>query len=554
MSGAPPPPPPPPHGDGSNPKASGLPPGNYDIFIIPPHSAGSGFLYLPSLRVQTNSFIAGCISTALVWFIWTTIAPAVKAWTRSVSQSGGGVGVLILVLAVGFAGWSMGQQGGSGRGPGGGGAGAGARTGFGAGSSPNTGAGNTGAGGSHSAGGQQSAGGAHGGFGGGFGRQYAASSPPPPGEEDPFDRYRRARTQASEAGDSERPRPQPRSFSNASANWQKAREETRKREEERKKAEDDKKRQAEEAKKKEEEDRKKRAEAEKAKWEQMRARERETREREAREKQARERMEKEKEKAKASAPTFGVGERTNPYAEATPKPTANTASPRKHYEKPTATSYAGTETEQSYRPYDRPPGPKHQSSQSSFVESECSYDAQSHSTTPTSPPPSQRGPYSTKDPDKVMIKGVYQFSDSFTKPIATLVSGEGGITDGLILRITTEGMFVDDDKKGQGLRQWDVKAWTMKSVEVFPSRVLSKLDNPLKDYPQTITKNSLHVVRATIRDAENKKYVFVVPEAEEWKVAVGLQRLRRGPLVRSFTLTPMAPGDATKLLGMLGWA
>jgi len=153
-----------------------------------------------------------------------------------------------------------------------------------------------------------------------------------------------------------------------------------------------------------------------------------------------------------------------------------------------------------------------------------------------------------------MIKGVYQFSDSFVKPIATLVSGEGGITDGLILRITTEGMFVDDDKKGQGLRQWDVKAWTMKSVEVFPSRVLTKLDNPLKDYAQTITKNSLHVVRATIRDAENKKYVFVVPEAEEWKVAVGLQRLRRGPLVRSFTLTPMSPADASKLLGMLGWA
>lgn len=478
------------------------------------------------------------------------MAPAVKAWTRSVSQSGGGVGILVLVIAVGLAGWTAGQHGGPRRdGRGGGGAGAGARTGqssgFGAGSSPNAGAGYAGQG-SHSAGG-----GAAGGFRGGFGRQYAASSPPPFDEDIPFNR--RARTQASEADDSERPRPQPRSFSNASANWQKAREETRKREEERKKAEDEKKRQADEAKRKDEEDRKKRAEAEKAKWEQMRARERETREREAREKAARERMEKEK-AAKAGTPTFGVGERTNPYGDATPKATANTASPRKPYEKPTAKSYVGTETEQSYRPYDKPPVPKHQSSHSSFVESEYSSDARSQSTAPTSPPPSHRGPYTTKDPDKVMIKGVYQFTDSFPKPLATLVAGEGGITDGLILKINTEGMFVDDDKTHTGLRQWDVKAWTMKGVEVFPPSILSKLSNPLKEYEQTASKNGLHIVRASIRDAENKRYVFVVPEKEEWKVAMGLQRLRQGPLVRSFGLTAMSAVEAGRLLGMLGWA
>ncbi|TKA78215.1 hypothetical protein B0A55_03772 [Friedmanniomyces simplex] len=39
-----PPPPPPPHGHSPRPPG-GLPDGNYDIFIIPPHSAGSGFLY-----------------------------------------------------------------------------------------------------------------------------------------------------------------------------------------------------------------------------------------------------------------------------------------------------------------------------------------------------------------------------------------------------------------------------------------------------------------------------------------------------------------------------
>ncbi|TKA36461.1 hypothetical protein B0A49_14001, partial [Cryomyces minteri] len=64
MDGAPPPPPPPPpHGD--NAKPSGLPNGNYDIFIIPPHSSGSGFLYLPSLQTHRNSFLAGVAATLL---------------------------------------------------------------------------------------------------------------------------------------------------------------------------------------------------------------------------------------------------------------------------------------------------------------------------------------------------------------------------------------------------------------------------------------------------------------------------------------------------------
>lgn len=70
---------------------------------------------------------------------------------------------------------------------------------------------------------------------------------------------------------------------------------------------------------------------------------------------------------------------------------------------------------------------------------------------------------------------------------------------------------------------------------------------------KTITKNKIHIVRATIRDAENKKYVFLVPEEEEWKVAVGLQRLRRGTQVRSFALTALSNVEASRLLGMLGW-
>lgn len=54
----------------------------------------------------------------------------------------------------------------------------------------------------------------------------------------------------------------------------------------------------------------------------------------------------------------------------------------------------------------------------------------------------------------------------FAKPVAQLVSGAGHVTDGLILRLTTEGCFVDDDIRGIGQREWDVKAWGMKLVEV----------------------------------------------------------------------------------------
>ena len=73
----------------------------------------------------------------------------------------------------------------------------------------------------------------------------------------------------------------------------------------------------------------------------------------------------------------------------------------------------------------------------------------------------------TKDPDKVIIRGVYLFNNAFQKtPIAQLVSGQGSVTDGLVLRITTEGLFVDDDVRGVAQREWDVKAWTLKSVEV----------------------------------------------------------------------------------------
>jgi hypothetical protein len=64
---------------------------------------------------------------------------------------------------------------------------------------------------------------------------------------------------------------------------------------------------------------------------------------------------------------------------------------------------------------------------------------------------------------------VYLFNDLFPKPVAQLVSNVGKVTDGLILRIQSEGLFIDDDVRSIPQREWDVKAWTLKMVEVCPS-------------------------------------------------------------------------------------
>lgn len=543
-----PPPPPPPHG--TNPKTTGgnggLPPGNYDIFIIPPHSSGGGFVYLPSLQVQRNSFLAGVGSTLATIAVWKMMEPTIKQWFVLVSQSvsAGGNGVVLLVAVVGVAGWAYGKTqvdggafGGSGPGNGPqGGAGTGAGTGAsGAGYQrppPRPNASYSGTGGPPPQGGWQ-------------GQHQQHGAPPPP----PHD---------GESWSGSQPDP------DAGASWEKAREETRKREEERKA--------------KEEAARQARAKAEKEKWEKMRAREREQREREARERIAKERAQREKDakereekarqakeaearakiekeirekleaeqkakaaeeaakkaaeqkaaaeaaaaKAKADAERaerlkaareraqrdrearlkaeaekikaqqsaanpaadrrsttyggLGGGERFNPYSGATGPPAPSvtsthsspikaTVTPKKNYEKPSATSYVGTEDEHSFRPYDTPRRPPKPPSHASTAYTASSY-AASHSTARTTPPPSQRGPYSTNDPDKIQIKAVYLFNDLFPKPVAQLVANVGKVTDGLILKVQSEGLFIDDDVRNIPQREWDVKAWTLKLVEV----------------------------------------------------------------------------------------
>jgi len=239
-----------------------------------------------------------------------------------------------------------------------------------------------------------------------------------------------------------------------------------------------------------------------------------------------------------------------------------------------------------------------------------------------------RGPYTTKDPDKIVIKAVYLFMNQFAKtPASQLVSGVGSVTDGLILRITTEGLFIDDDVRGVPQREWDVKAWTLKLVEVWcPPHCLNSAkaaaaasasaSTPGSTHPSLLHKlagqraraadrggtkaltgddadayltellrsckgccrlglcasaikdtdvphlagqngewkaKGLHLLRATVRDQEGKRYMFVLGEEESWKVAVGLQRLRRGTQVRALGVSGMASAEARMQLETLGW-
>lgn len=215
--------------------------------------------------------------------------------------------------------------------------------------------------------------------------------------------------------------------------WEKAREETRKREEEKKKAE--------EAKRKAEELEKRKQELEKEKQKQ---REKDTKERLEREKKARQEKEAKESPAKEK-----------------PSPTKRPPMPSARTEDDAASDAY------SFRPYDRP---KHKANSGASVYSESSY-APSQSTARTTPPPSMNGPYTTTDADKIMIKGVYSFNNAFMRtPVAQLVSGQKPVTDGLILRMASEGLFIDDDRRKEAQREWDVKVWTMKLVEVCLAR------------------------------------------------------------------------------------
>ena len=571
MNPPPPPPPPPPHGQNAS-NRNGLPDGNYDIFVIPPHSAGGGFIYLPSLQPHPNSFLAGVACTLLGVTFYIIVLPVFKEWFSTI-VAGGGTSVLILLLAVGIAGWAWGktqiQAGGSGhRGPGGapnahmpgysaGGSNTGPTPGFNPGPNPGYTPGSGFAQGPNPGFAPNSGFTPGPGFTPGF-------TPPPEPRPPPKSTWQR---------------PNPTSSSGAAkGGWEKAREETRKKEEERKKAED--------LRKKREEDEKER----------VQQREKDAREREIRE--ARENREKERAQERTQE---RAQERTQERAQERARP----ASPTKGHRHPTAKT-ATDDDAYSYRPYDEPKRSTKTATASSIY-SESSY-AASQSTSRTTPPPSHRGPYRCKDPDKIVLKAVYSFNNTFTKvPISKLVSGVGAVTDGLILRITTEGLFIDDDVRGVPQREWDVKAWTLKLVEVWcphlhalgptsgstpascktpngssgffgknwtskvptveesnsfleaslrackPSLSSTRIRSDSSCVSQSGTFKGLHVLRASIRDQEGKRYVFVLQEEEGWKVSVGLQRLRRGTQVRALGVSGMAVNETKAILENMGW-
>ena len=331
------------------------------------------------------------------------------------------------------------------------------------------------------------------------------------------------------------PEPPTRSASDAAASWEKAREETRKREEARKKADELKKLREEALRKKEEAERQAKAAAEKFRWEQARAREKEAREREAREreskdKDAKDKDAREKEKREREARERIAREKREKAAEAAKSPTKPTTPAAKRYERPSAQSYASTETTSAYDARTVISS----STASSYTETLSSY-APSTSTARTSPPPEYRGPYNTSDPDKIVIKAVYMYNNSAPKkPISQLVSGEANVTDGLVLRISTEGLFIDDDVRRVPQREWDVKAWNLKGIERG-------------------NLNPHYMLRATIRDTEGKHYIFVIPSDQEWKVDTGLGRLRKGNLVRSLGMSTIKAPEMKGLLSDLGW-
>jgi hypothetical protein len=578
-----PPPPPPPHGTNPKSKSDGLPEGNYDIFIIPPHSSGSGFLYLPSLQPQRNSFIAGFASAVLCYLVWVTAVPVLGQWLSIIAASGS-AGVLLLVAGVGAVAWAFGKTQGESKyqGPG---------------SPPPSGDGGArGAAGSEK--GSRHSRSHNGPYNASHssGPEHAHSAPPPrtprqdystppkqeyrtppppppppqseyypqpPPEHNPPPQYTAPPQPPHSAPQQETPRPTPpqpkpaptpqsnksptpqpkpappepptRSASDAAASWEKAREETRKREEARKKSDESKKLREEMLRKKEEADRQTRAAAEKLKWEQARAREKEAREREAREreaitKDAKDKDAREKEKREREARERIARDKREKAAEAAKSPPKPTTPAVKKYERPSAQSYASTETTSAYDARTV----MSSSTASSYTETLSSY-APSTSTARTSPPPEYRGPYNTSDPDKIVMKAVYMYNNAAPKkPISQLVSGEANVTDGLVLKIGTEGLFIDDDVRRVPQREWDIKAWSLKGIERG-------------------TLNPHYMLRATIRDTEGKYYIFVIPADQEWKVDVGLARLRKGNLVRSLGMSTMKAPEIKGLLGDLGW-
>ncbi|KAJ5408565.1 hypothetical protein N7509_002448 [Penicillium cosmopolitanum] len=668
-----PPPPPPPHGenphttDGEYRKSSDLPPGNYDIFIVPPHSSGGGFLYLPSLQCHRNSFLAGAASTLLVVILWSLVAPTVRTWyMASVSNGPGGMGMMVVALGLGVAGWAFGMSQSNSRGNGdnndNGNGGGGGRFGGGysggagrnandqsSSSNRNSGSNFGGNGSGHR---QQRSGN----FGGGqnYGNQYAGNqhgAEAPPNAEDKEKEKEREREREREREKEKERQKEKEKEDRKKAELEREREEAKRKEDLRRKMEEFKRKRDAEAKEKERKREREAMEKElKERREQLEremAAARDKAEKEARERLEREAAEARAKQAKAAADAKAEADRLAKEAkekadklaaeakekaakEAAEKEAAAKEKAQKEamakfaaLKEAAAKRYAEKKAQEAKSKAQQPaapasatsaprtPSPKKQppfpTANTTIEDDAYSFSALRSSTAPstarTTPPPSHRSTYSTKDPDKIVIQGVYQFNNAFMKtPVAQLVSGQGMVTDGLVLRMTTEGLFVDDDVRGVGQREWDVKAWTLKLAEIWcpqpgssnpfsfrrgasansmptneesdafaanllkvckntcrlasPSACFARGSNasgggPVQ--PPQAEFRGLHILRASIRDQEGKKYVFVLQDTEAWKLAMGLQRLRGGALVRALGVSALPVPECKSILGGLGY-
>lgn len=401
------------------------------------------------------------------------------------------------------------------------------------------------------------------------------------------------------------------------------RELVRMREEERLRVEADRK--AKEAKEKEAQDRKERLER----------LEKERKERLERERLRKEEEEREKEKARQKTGSYAypsVGERTNMWPNG--KPPASTQAPSSAASSPggrpnpaspanprpapspgSTTTGVRSEETHSYRPYDKPKATPRKKSVSDFSESSW---APSTSTARTTPPPS-RGPYTTHDPAKIVVKAVYKFMNQFSKtPVSTIIPGRNNVTDGLVLKIDTAGFQIDDDRRGVGQREWDVKAWTVKLIEVWcPTYAVnaSASNTPgsiptnhpfFKTMPTGARRTAergatktfvgeeavayfeelgrgcqgvcqrglasggkgsaagsnnsdasfkgLHIVRVTLRDQEGQRYLYVLDEEESWKLADRLKLIRGSSQVRSLGFAGLSSLEARSILDTLGFS
>ncbi|KAK0738627.1 hypothetical protein B0T18DRAFT_441300 [Schizothecium vesticola] len=354
-----------------------------------------------------------------------------------------------------------------------------------------------------------------------------------------------------------------------------------------------------------------------------------------RERLRKEEEEREKEKARQKTGSYAypsVGERTNMWPNG--KPPASTQAPSSAASSPggrpnpaspanprpapspgsTATGVRSEETH-SYRPYDKPKATPRKKSVSDFSESSW---APSTSTARTTPPPS-RGPYTTHDPAKIVVKAVYKFMNQFSKtPVSTIIPGRNNVTDGLVLKIDTAGFQIDDDRRGVGQREWDVKAWTVKLIEVWcPTYAVnaSASNTPgsiptnhpfFKTMPTGARRTAergatktfvgeeavayfeelgrgcqgvcqrglasagkgsaagsahsdssskgLHIVRVTLRDQEGQRYLYVLDEEESWKLADRLKLIRGSSQVRSLGFAGLSSLEARSILDTLGFA